>query len=436
MKVCEDGGITAAKPKPMETEMKKWNQQYHDKFKEYALIHQVWNEKNLEKAWKKVRANKGSAGIDRITIEQFEENLPQNLAEIQRLLKEKRYVPDPVLRVQIPKDNGKMRKLGIPTVRDRVVQQAVKNVLEPIFEEIFLPQSHGYRPNTDAHAAVRKAEAYLERGYHWVVDADIKGFFDHVDHQILMDIVCEKVADGRVLSLIESFLKSGIMNEVVFEDSIEGTPQGGNLSPLLSNIYLNHFDRRMGDYGYLLLRYADDIVIFCKYEWEAEDALKRAKEILEGELKLTLSPEKTKIVHARKKGVEFLGFHFNGRWRRPRDKAKKKFKAEVKRRTRRQQPINLETVIRFLNPVIRGWGNYFKVGTVKKLFAELDGYIRGRLRSFKAKRRTWKTILYTLPQSELKKMGLISLSSLLNESVSCKGKSQTKAAYGKTVRAV
>lgn len=436
MKVCEDGGITAAKPKPMETEMKKWNQQYHDKFKEYALIHQVWNEKNLEKAWKKVRANKGSAGIDRITIEQFEENLPQNLAEIQRLLKEKRYVPDPVLRVQIPKDNGKMRKLGIPTVRDRVVQQAVKNVLEPIFEEIFLPQSHGYRPNTDAHAAVRKAEAYLERGYHWVVDADIKGFFDHVDHQILMDIVCEKVADGRVLSLIESFLKSGIMNEGVFEDSIEGTPQGGNLSPLLSNIYLNHFDRRMGDYGYLLLRYADDIVIFCKYEWEAEDALKRAKEILEGELKLTLSPEKTKIVHARKKGVEFLGFHFNGRWRRPRDKAKKKFKAEVKRRTRRQQPINLETVIRFLNPVIRGWGNYFKVGTVKKLFAELDGYIRGRLRSFKAKRRTWKTILYTLPQSELKKMGLISLSSLLNESVSCKGKSQTKAAYGKTVRAV
>jgi len=153
-------------------------------------------------------------------------------------------------------------------------------------------------------------------------------------------------------------------------------------------------------------------------------------------LKLKLSPEKTKIIHARKKGVEFLGFHFNGRWRRPKDKAKKKFKEEIRRRTRRNLPVNLETVIHFLNPVIRGWGNYFKGGTVKKLFEELDGYIRARLRSFKAKRRTWGTILYTLPQSELKNMGLISLSSLLNESVSCKGKSQTKAVYGKTVRTV
>lgn len=143
--------------------MKKWNQQYHDKFKSFALIHKVWDQKNLEKAWKSVKANRGSAGIDNITIEQFEQNLPQNLAEIQRLLKEKRYEPSPVLRVLIPKDNGKMRKLGIPTVRDRVVQQALKNVLEPIFEEILLPQSHGYRPNTNAHAAVRKGEAYLKK---------------------------------------------------------------------------------------------------------------------------------------------------------------------------------------------------------------------------------------------------------------------------------
>ncbi len=394
--------------------MKKWNQQYHDRFKRHTLINQVWNEENLGKAWKQVRENKGSAGIDNVTIEEFERNLAQNLAEIQRLLKEGRYVPHPVKRVFIPKDNGKMRPLGIPTVRDRVVQQALKNILEPIFEEIFLPHSHGYRPNTDAHAAIRKAEAFLNAGYHWVVDADIKGFFDHVDHQILMDLVCEKVSDGRVLSLVESFLKSGIMNEGILEESIEGTPQGGNLSPLLANIYLNHFDRRMGDYGYLLLRYADDIVIFCKYEWEAEDALKRAKEILEGELKLELSPEKTKILHARKKGVEFLGFHFNGRWRRPRDKAKKKFKEAIKRKTRRQQPKNLEMVIRSLNPIIRGWGNYFKGGTVKKLFEELDGYIRARLRSFQAKKRTWKVILYTLPKPELEKLGLVSLSSLLD----------------------
>jgi group II intron reverse transcriptase/maturase len=336
----------------------------------------------------------------------------------------------------IPKDNGKVRKLGIPTVRDRVVQQALKNVLEPIFEEIFLPQSHGYRPNTNAHAAVRKGEAFLEKGYHWTVDADIEGFFDHVDHQIMMDLVCEKIADGRVLSLIESFLKSGIMNDGIFEESIEGTPQGGNLSPLLSNIYLNHFDRRMGDYGYLLLRYADDIVIFCKFESDAQDALKRAKEILEVELKLKLSPEKTKIIHARKKGVEFLGFHFNGRWKRPRDKARKRFREEIRLRTRRQQPKNLEMVIKSINPVIRGWGNYFKCGTVKKSFGELDSYIRGRLRSFKAKKRTQKTILYALPQSGLKKMGLVSLSSMLDDTISCKGIRQTKAAYVKSVRAV
>ncbi len=416
--------------------MKKWNQQYHDKFKAFALIHKVWDQKNLEAAWKSVKANKGSAGIDNITIEQFEQNLSQNLAEIQRLLRERRYEPSPVLRVLIPKDNGKMRKLGIPTVRDRVVQQALKNVLELIFEEIFLPQSHGYRPNTDAHAAVRKGEAYLEKGYHWVVDADIEGFFDHVDHQIMMDLVCEKIADGRVHSLIEMFLKSGVMNEGIFEESFEGTPQGGNLSPLLSNIYLNHFDRRIGDQGYLHLRYADDIVIFCKFESDAEDALKRAKEILEGELKLKLSPEKTKIIHARKKGVEFLGFHFNGRWRRPRDKARKRFKEEIKHRTRRQQPKNLEMVIESINPIIRGWGNYFKDGTVKKSFGELDGYIRGRLRSFEAKRRNLKILVFGIHPAELAKMGLVSLSSMLDDTISCKGISQTKAAYGKSVRAV
>jgi len=416
--------------------MKKWNQRYHDKFKRHSLINQVWDDRNLEKAWLRVKQNKGSAGIDDVSILEFEQNLSKNLAEIQRLLKENRYTPKPVKRVFIPKDKGKTRPLGIPIVRDRVVQQALKNILEPIFEEIFLPQSHGYRPNTDAHAAIRKAEAFLEAGYHWVVDADIEGFFDHVDHSILMDLICEKVSDGRVLSLIESFLKSGIMNEGIFEESIEGTPQGGNLSPLLANVYLNHFDRRMGDYGYLLLRYADDIVIFCRYDWEAEDALKHAKEILERELKLKLSPEKTKVINARKKGVEFLGFHFNGHWKRPRDKARKKFKEEIKQRTRRQQPRNLEIVINSINPLIRGWGNYFKGDKARKTFERLDGYIRARLRSFQAKRRSWYVISYTLPKSKLDKLGLISLCSLLDETISCNGTCQTKAAYRKPVRAV
>jgi RNA-directed DNA polymerase len=386
--------------------MRKWNDIYHAIFKKYTLGNQIWDKKNLEKAWKQVRANKGSAGIDGVTIEEFEQNLEQNLSEIQRQLKENHYVPNPVKRVLIPKDNGKMRQLGVPTVKDRVVQQALKNVLEPIFEKIFLPQSHGYRPNTNAHAAVRKAEAFINSGYYWVVDADIKGFFDHVDHKILMDLVCEQVSDGRVLSWIESILKSGIMNEGVFEESTEGTPQGGNISPLLANIYLNHFDRRMGEYGYLLLRYADDIIIFCKHEWEAEDALKRAKEILERELKLELSPEKTKIVHGNVTGVEFLGFHFNGRWKKPKDKAVKKFKSEIKKRTRRKIPISLETVIKLLNPVIRGWWNYFKGCTKARIFKELDEYIADRLRCFKAKHRSNKVLWYSLPKHELAKMGL------------------------------
>lgn len=386
--------------------MRKWNDIYHAIFKKHTLGNQIWDKKNLEKAWKQVRANKGSAGIDGVTIEEFEQNLEQNLSEIQRQLKENHYVPNPVKRVLIPKDNGKMRQLGVPTVKDRVVQQALKNVLEPIFEKIFLPQSHGYRPNTNAHAAVRKAEAFINSGYYWVVDADIKGFFDHVDHKILMDLVCEQVSDGRVLSWIESILKSGIMNEGVFEESTEGTPQGGNISPLLANIYLNHFDRRMGEYGYLLLRYADDIIIFCKHEWEAEDALKRAKEILERELKLELSPEKTKIVHGNVTGVEFLGFHFNGRWKKPKDKAVEKFKSEIKKRTRRKIPISLETVIKLLNPVIRGWWNYFKGCTKARIFKELDEYIANRLRCFKAKHRSNKVLWYSLPKPELAKMGL------------------------------
>ncbi len=416
--------------------MRKWNEKYHDKFKKHSLINQVWDIRNLSKAWERVKENKGSAGIDHESIQQFECNLSLNLAEIQRLLREDRYCPQPVKRVFILKSNGKLRPLGIPTVRDRVVQQALKNILEPIFEEIFLPQSHGYRPNMNAHQAIRKAEAYLEAGYHWVMDADIEGFFDHVDHELLIDLICEKVSDGRVLTLIESFLESGIMNGENFEESIEGTPQGGVISPLFANIYLNHFDRRMGDYGYLLLRYADDFLIFCKTEWEAENALHKSREILERELKLKLNSEKTRVVHARKKGVEFLGFHFNGRWRRPRKKAKQRLKEEIRRKTRRQQPKNLEMVIKAINPVILGWGRYFAGGTVRKLFEELDGYIRGRLRSFQGKRRTRRVIMYTLPYSELAKMGLVSLSSLLNDSFPVMGQLQTRAAYGKSVRAV
>ena len=393
--------------------MKKWNEKYHDKFKRHSLSGELWDMQNLERAWKKVRANRGSAGIDRESIGHFGAQLEQNLTEIQRLLKQDRYQPQPVKRIYIPKSDGRKRPLGIPTVRDRVVQQAVKNLLEPIFEEVFLPCSHGYRPGRSAHQAIRKAEAYLEKGYHWVVDADIQGFFDHVDHQILMDLVREKVADGRILDLVESFLKSGVMKEGNFVESREGTPQGGVISPLLANIYLNHFDRRMGEEGYLLIRYADDVLIFCKTECEAEKALQMARQILKQELWLTLNPEKTRTIMARKKGVEFLGFRFNGRWCRPNDEAIEKFRDAIRYRTRRQQPKNVCMVIRSINPLILGWGRYFSIGTVNKLYETLDSWLRARIRCFKSKKRNKSVILYTLPYNTLQEMGLVSLTSLI-----------------------
>lgn len=417
--------------------MRKWNERYHDKYKRYSLKGQLLEPRRLHEAWLKVKANKGAGGIDGENIERFGANLEQNLLETQRQIRENRYQPQPVRRVYIPKVDGGQRPLGIPTVRDRVVQQALKDILEPIFEEIFLPCSHGYRPGMNAHQAIRKAEAYLERGYHWVVDADIKGFFDHVNHQILMDLVREKIADGRVLDLVEAFLKAGVMNDGCFEETFEGTPQGGVISPLLANIYLNHFDRRLGEEGFLLLRYADDLLVFCKNEWEADKALRTAQRIMEEELKLTLHPDKTRIVYARREGVEFLGFKFNGRWRRPGNKAVDRFRDAIRHKTRRQQPKNIRMVIRSINPIISGWGRYFRGGTVRTLFRALDSWICSRIRCFKAKRRTKSVILYTLPRDVLQQAGLVLLSSLIpDEPPPAMGSFRTRAVCSKRTSTV
>ncbi|NQE05102.1 hypothetical protein C5S32_04455, partial [ANME-1 cluster archaeon GoMg1] len=231
------------------------------KRKVHSLIDKVWNWKNLNEAWKKVKKNKGAAGIDKVTIDEFERNLERNLNEIQRLLRQDKYEPMPVNRIYIPKSDGKQRPLGIPIIRDRVVQQALKNVIEPIFEAEFLDSSYGYRAERSAKQAIEQIEAVRDEGHEWVLDADIKAFFDMVNHEKLMDAIAERISDGRVLRLIRAFLKADIMEQGLgLRENVIGTPQGGVISPLLANIYLHYFDERMAELGYEVVRYADDCV--------------------------------------------------------------------------------------------------------------------------------------------------------------------------------
>jgi len=312
------------------TEGRKW----------YTLYDKVNAPENLKLAWKRVKKNRGKPGWDRESIDQFAKDWSRNLGEIYRLLKEKRYQPPPVLRVNIPKevDNQgrvvKTRPLGIPTVRDRIVQQAVVQVVGPIFETIFCDCNCGYRPGRSTHTAIVQIRRYYEEGYRWVVDADIKGFFDALDHDVLMGFVREKIVDGSVLGLIRAWLKAGVMEDMKLKMVTTGSPQGGVISPLLANVYLHQFDRIMMERGYRLVRYADDFVILCKLERKAERALEVAKQILEGQLKLTMHPEKTRIIHFRD-GFDFLGCRFRGRYVPPKAKSLKKFKDRVRELTAR-----------------------------------------------------------------------------------------------------
>ena len=382
------------------------------KKKNHSLIDKVWNWRNLNEAWKKVKQNKGAAGIDDVSIEEFECNLEQNLNEIQRLLREDRYVPNPVKRVYIPKPDGKRRPLGIPTIRDRVVQQALKNVIEPIFEVEFLDSSLGYRPEKSAKQAIEQTEEVRDEGHEWVVDADIKAFFDMVNHEKVIDAVAERISDGRVLRLIRSFLEAEVMEEGQgLTGSVIGVPQGGVISPLLANIYLHYFDEKMAELGYGVVRYADDFLVLCESEVEAMEALLHVKEIL-GELELTLHPDKTKIKNF-SEGVDFLGFTIYISHKVPRKEAVKKYKDAVRRATRRNLPINLEMVIQRLNPVVIGWGNYFKIANVNWLYKGLDSWTRMRLRAFREKKKSYLSNC-RITNEFLRNLGLKSLSTLLN----------------------
>jgi group II intron reverse transcriptase/maturase len=403
----------------------------------YSLIDKVYSLPNLLESWYEVRENKGAGGVDKESIEEFEGNLNQNLKELHRLLKERRYIPSPVRQVLIPKPNSdRLRPLGIPTIRDRVVQQAIKRIIEPIFEQKFKDVSYGYRPRRGAREAIQKCNEHIDSGYQWVVDADIESFFDTVDHKLLMKALNEEIADGTLLDLIEKFLKSGVMKNGKLDATYEGVPQGGVISPLLANIYLHCFDSVMAERGYRLVRYCDDFIIFTKLGRKAERALQVTREILEDKLKLKLHPQKTRIAHAHYDGFEFVGCLFKSGYIRPKDKSIESFKDKVRHITRRQQPKKLKMIIEHLNPVVRGWGNYFRYGNVKKLYQRLDEWTRMRLRSFLEKKRAVTHQNKRIGNWQLKSQGLVLLQELLPIPSPAMGQLKRKAVYWKTVRTV
>lgn len=411
------------------------------KLKHHSLIDKVYKRLNLYIAFEKVKANGGAGGIDKVSLEEFERNRDFNLEEIHRLLYEDKYQPQPVRRVFIPKPNGDKRPLGIPTIRDRVVQQALLNRLGKIFEAKFMDCSYGFRPDRNAHAAIQRVEEYFKEGYQWVVEIDIKSFFDTVEHEKLIDLVAEEIADGRVLRLIRSFLTSGVMEEMEARYQTTGTPQGGVISPLLANIYLHPYDEKMTAEGYKVVRYADDVVILCRKRHEAEKALERTRQILQKYLGLTLNEGKTRIIH-KSQPFEFLGYLF-GRgysdYKMPRKQAIDSFKDKVRWITRRQQPKKLEHIINELNPVIIGWRNYFIHGNCKRIFWELDCWIENRLRAFKVK--SWGLRAHLkLPHEVFEKLGLATLNETFypnyNNLLPAKGQRYRKAVYGKSVSTV
>lgn len=400
--------------------------------KVHSLIDKVYHPTNLKRAWDKVKENGGAGGVDEISIQEFSVAQDENLEKLHEELKAGTYWPQPVRRVHIPK-RGKAREtrpLGIPTIYDRVCQQALKNRLEPIFEPMFNECSFAYRSGRSPHDAMRKIWHEIMDGNHWIVDADLRDYFGSVDQDKIIDMIAENISDGRVLSLIRQMLKAGYEEQGKCYATPRGTPQGGVISPLLSNIYLTPFDNAMTAKGHKLTRFADDWLVTCRTRGEAEQALQAAREILQ-ELGLEIHPEKTRITHI-SYGFEFLGYKVKqGKGRKlPKDKIKKqanrlnlyaipkqqsmkRFMEQIRNHTRRRMPLTLKEVVDTINPIIRGWGNYFRKADVRKLFNKLDRWIVRRLWSFIFKK--WRNIGWKkYPERVLyEKYGLVNLIQLI-----------------------
>ena len=353
----------------------------------FSLMDKVYALPNLRAALAKVRANAGAAGVDRQTVEMFEQHAEANLERLAAELKAGSYRPQAVRRKWIAKagTQQEQRPLGIPTVRDRVVQTAMRNVLEPIFERDFAPQSYGFRPRRGCQDALRRVVECLRAGYTYVVDADLKRYFDTIPQTALLDEVKRKIADGHVLEVIEQYLKNSVMDGLEQWTPHEGTPQGAVLSPLLSNIYLDPLDQLMRQTGYEMVRYADDFILLCRTEADAHRALERVQQWT-AQAGLTLHPEKTHVVDATQRGgFDFLGYHFERGLRWPRKKSLEKFKETIRGKTKRTSGTSLNTIITNVNRTLGGWFQYFKHSD-PRTFAPLDSWVRMRLRSILRKR--------------------------------------------------
>ena len=400
--------------------------------KAHSLIDKIYQRKNLQIAWEKVKANQGAGGVDGESIEAFDERLDERLDRLHEELRTDCYRPQPVRQQPIPKADkpGEYRMLGIPTIFDRVCQQAMLNRLEPLFEPVFDAASFGYRRGRSTKDALRKVWKEIEAGGQWIVDADLKDFFGTADHEKLLALVSQRVSDGRVLRLIEAMLKSGSCGEGRHLPTECGTPQGSGISPLLSNILLTPFDREMGRRGYQLTRYSDDWVVTCSSAAQARAALQTATGILKT-LGVAINPRKTRIVHV-KQGFEFLGYKIKrgnrplrlpagkiksgimagALYAYPRQKSIRHFKDQIRHLTCRRAPVTTAELIQQINPILRGWGEYYKRAHVRGLFHQLDGWIVRRLWSHRFRRwrcSGWRTLPSTKLYGELGLVNLVRL---------------------------
>ena len=356
------------------------------------LREKVLDRNNLNLAFVHVKRNKGAGGIDGMSVEELGPYLKENNSELIEALRTESYEPQPVKRVEIPKPDGTKRKLGIPTVVDRVVQQALQQQLTPVFEKVFSDNSYGFRPHRSAQDAVRKVVSYYNQGYHYVVDLDLKSYFDNVNHDLLIKFVENYISEPWVLHLIRKFLTSGVMNGQLFEKSTKGTPQGGNISPLLANIYLNELDKELTKRGHKFVRYADDCNIYVKSRRAGERVLASITKFLEEQLKVKVNQEKTQVGSPLR--LKFLGFSLgvdrNGAYLRPHQKPRQRVKQELKRITKRSRGVSLDKILQEIKRKMQGWVQYYSIAKMASFLRNLDAWLRSRIRQYIWKQ--WKNI--------------------------------------------